>query len=62
MSDDWYPASRRPAAFRSITVRNHRGEVFHGLHYSTHRGGIIEPISNRMAEPVIGEITDWRYE
>ena len=35
---------------------------YSGLAYVPMRGGIIEPITNRLAEPVIGRIIGWRYE
>jgi hypothetical protein len=58
----WWPITRRPAAFRTLICLTEREEEFSGLAYVPTRGGIIEPITNRLAEPVIGQIVGWRYE
>jgi len=58
----WWPITRRPAAFRTLVCLTEREEEFSGLAYVPTRGGIIEPITNRLAEPVIGRIVGWRYE
>lgn len=54
--------TRKPRAYESVIVLTEKGEEFHGLCWSSHRGAFIEPITNQAAEPVIGKITGWRYE
>jgi hypothetical protein len=62
MRDGWNPMSRKPAAFKPITCLGADGEEYAGLCFSTHRGEIIEPITNKAAEPVIGPMRGWKYE
>ena len=62
MTDGWNPMSRKPAAFTPITCLGADGEEYAGLCLSTHRGEIIEPITNKAAEPVIGPMRGWKYE
>jgi hypothetical protein len=62
MTEDWNPMTRKPAAFRPITCLGADDVEYAGLCYSTHRGEIIEPITNKAAEPEIGPIRGWKYD
>lgn len=58
----WRPITRRPAAHRTLVCLTEDEREYSGLAYVPIRGGIIEPITNLLAEPVIGRIVGWRYE
>lgn len=58
----WWPITRRPAAHRTLVCLTEDEREYSGLAYVPMRGGIIEPITNHLAEPVIGRIVGWRYE
>ena len=51
-----------PDAHRTLVCLTEDEREYSGLAYVPMRGGIIEPITNRLAEPVIGRIVGWRYE
>lgn len=53
---------RVPADYRPVTCVGADGREYGGLCYSPRRGEIIEPITNKAAEPVIGPIRSWYYE
>lgn len=59
--DTWNKMSRKPAAFELITCLGADDVEYAGLCYSSHRKAIIDPITNKDAEPVIGPIKGWRY-
>jgi hypothetical protein len=58
----WWPIRQRPAAHRRLVCLTEDQKEYSGLSMVPTRGGIIEPITNRLAEPVIGRIVGWRYE
>lgn len=58
----WWPITRRPDAHCTLVCLTEEEREFAGLAYVPSRSGIIEPITNRLAEPVIGRIVGWRYE
>lgn len=58
----WWPIRQRPAPHRTLVCLTEDQKEFSGLSLVPSRGGIIEPITNRLAEPVIGRIIGWRYE
>lgn len=58
----WFPIRQRPAAYHRLVCLTEDKREYSGLAYVPTRGGIIEPITNRLAEPVIGRIVGWRYE
>ena len=62
MKEEWNSMKRKPAAFTPITCIGADGREYAGLCFSTHRGTIIDPISNKDAEPVIGPMQGWRYQ
>jgi hypothetical protein len=57
-----YPMDRTPRPFVRIVLRKPDGLEYYGLTYSTHRGEIIEPITNQAALPVLGDCIGWRYD
>lgn len=60
-ADGWIRNGRIPAAFRAIICLGADGREYPGLCYSPYRREIIEPITNKSAEPVIGPIQGWQY-
>jgi hypothetical protein len=62
MATEWNPMRRKPAAYKPITCVGADDVEYAGLCYSEHRGEIIEPISNKSAEQVIGPLKGWKYE
>lgn len=64
MSNDkprWFPMTRRPKAYEPIICLGADDKEYRGLCYSAYWGRIIDPVTNRDAEPVIGPIKSWRY-
>ena len=57
----WIPAHREPKPYCLVICRTADQREFRSLAYVPTRGGIIEPITNHLAEPVIGPIVEWRY-
>lgn len=58
---EWFSVTRRPKAYVSIICLGADDIEYWGLCYSSHRRELIEPITNKEAEPVIGPIKGWRY-
>ena len=58
----WNAMEQRPRAYTSIVCITESSEKFHGLCYCSRRGEIIDPITARTAEPVIGRLAGWRYD
>lgn len=58
----WHPMTRTPSVRKMITCLGADGKEYSDLCYSSHRGCIIEPVTNRDAEPVIGPMRGWKYQ
>jgi hypothetical protein len=59
--DGFWPMETPRKPFETISVRGKDGEIYAGL-CDTPKRGIIDPITNLEAAPVIGEMTGWSYD
>lgn len=59
--DGFWPMETPRKPFETISVRAADGKIYAGLTDTPDRG-IIEPITNAEAGPVIGEMTGWAYD
>lgn len=62
MEAKWYKPTRKPAEYRSLECECELTgpDDLVILTYS-HERGFFEPITNRLAEPVVGKVLRWRY-